>query len=156
MMHQPKKAQKGLFSKKPSSRVSCFQLSTHSTNINNSIIQHQPIDSNMSTHDHLKFLNHGEKSSTLTASASTLGGIDVPVLQGCDDVKSFDVNRSQHQKHVDVVDFFEEFILRCQGVQQIVCVSYCCTNDCCYSVAWRIYVETCTSLWTEKTKMFLI
>ena len=63
----------------------------------------------MTSHDHLKFLSHGENapppvSSSSGSSAVALGGITVPKLVEADDVKEFDKNRSQHQKHVEVVD----------------------------------------------------
>lgn len=57
------------------------------------------------SHGHLKFLNHGEN---LGASATSLGGINVPVLQGGAEVKEHDTNRSQHQKHVEVVDYLKD------------------------------------------------
>jgi hypothetical protein len=65
----------------------------------------------MSGHDHLKFLNHGEKSAAAassSSSAATLGGINLPTLQGTADVKEHDRNRSQHQKHVELVDYLKE------------------------------------------------
>jgi hypothetical protein len=65
----------------------------------------------MSAHDHLKFLNHGEKvaaSTSAVSSSTSLGGINIPTLQGSTEVKVHDKNRSQHQKHVEVVDYLKD------------------------------------------------
>lgn len=62
----------------------------------------------MSSHDHLKFLNHGEKASPSATSAVALGGINMPTLQGNREVKNHDMNRSQHQKHVELVDYLKD------------------------------------------------
>lgn len=68
----------------------------------------------MSSHDHLKFLNHGEKApataatSSAVSSATALGGINMPTLQGNTEVIKHDINRSQHQKHVEVVDYLKD------------------------------------------------
>lgn len=64
----------------------------------------------MSSHSHLKFLNHGEKAPppSATTASTALGGIDIPTLQESAVVKEHDKNRSQHQKHVEVVDHLKD------------------------------------------------
>mgnify|MGYP005996331309 CR=1 FL=1 len=62
----------------------------------------------MSGHDHLKFLQHGEQAGASTSSSATLGGINVPTLATTVEVKQHDKNRSQLQKHVEVVDYLKE------------------------------------------------
>lgn len=63
----------------------------------------------MSGYDHLKFLHHGDKAPPAATSAATFGGVNVPTLTGAGaDTKVHDKNRSQHQKHVEVVDYLKE------------------------------------------------